>query len=471
MTDERTSPEFAFLTVREAARLLRSKKVSSLELTNEALARIERLNPSLNAFITVTAEISRKQARVADREIRAGKNRGLLHGLPVTIKDNYWTRGVRTTAGSQILSAFVPTADSDVAARLATAGAVLLGKTNLNEFAYGINGLNPHYGEVHNPWALARTTGGSSSGSAAAVAAGIGFGSVGTDTGGSLRIPASFCGIVGFKPTYGLVSVAGVVPLAESLDHAGPLARTVDDAAAMFAAIAGEYPHGARRAKAKTAARSERMRFKIGWPQNYFFERVDSEVEVAIERAVRVMESMGARVEEVLLPHLEDSVGAATTVGLAEASRYHAQQGYFPARAVEYSEDVRGRLKLGMEVSAVDYLQAALVRRQLTEDFDRAFKRVDAIVAPATATVAPRLGESEIEIRGEKVPLRTAVVNANRPANFTGHPAISIPCGFSREGLPIGMQLIGRRWDEATLLGVARAYEQETDWHAKHPAL
>jgi aspartyl-tRNA(Asn)/glutamyl-tRNA(Gln) amidotransferase subunit A len=461
--------DFAFLTIREAARLLRARKVSSLELTNSALARIERLNPSLNAFITVTAALARQQARAADREIRAGKHRGPLHGIPITIKDNYSTRGVRSTAGSKILRDFVPDEDAAVVARLREAGAIFLGKTNLNEFAYGIHGLNPHYGDVHNPWSLDRTTGGSSSGSAAALAAGIGFGSVGTDTGGSLRIPASFCGIVGFKPSFGLLSMDGIVPLAESLDHAGPLARTVDDAATLFEEIRGEYPQ--RTSKTKASVLKGKRLSKLGWPASYFFDLVDPEVQSAIEAAVKLFEAMGARVEEVSLPHVEESVEASTKIGLAEASSYHASRGYFPSRAADYSEDVRRRLKLGFEVTAVEYLAANEVRRRLTADFDRAFERVDAIVAPATTVVAPGLGETELIIRGEKTPLRTAVVNTNRPANFTGHPAISIPCGFAKNRLPIGLQLIAPRWQESKLLAIARAYEHATDWHKRHPAL
>jgi aspartyl-tRNA(Asn)/glutamyl-tRNA(Gln) amidotransferase subunit A len=461
--------DFAFLTIREAARLLRARKVSSLELTNSALARIERLNPSLNAFITVTAALARQQARAADREIRAGKHRGPLHGIPITIKDNYSTRGVRSTAGSKILRDFVPDEDAAVVARLREAGAIFLGKTNLNEFAYGIHGLNPHYGDVHNPWSLDRTTGGSSSGSAAALAAGIGFGSVGTDTGGSLRIPASFCGIVGFKPSFGLLSMDGIVPLAESLDHAGPLARTVDDAATLFEEIRGEYPQ--RTSKTKASVLKGKRLSKLGWPASYFFDLVDPEVQSAIEAAVKLFEAMGARVEEVSLPHVEESVEASTKIGLAEASSYHASRGYFPSRAADYSEDVRRRLKLGFEVTAVEYLAANEVRRRLTADFDRAFERVDAIVAPATTVVAPGLGETELIIRGEKTRLRTAVVNANRPANFTGHPAISIPCGFAKNRLPIGLQLIAPRWQESKLLAIARAYEHATDWHKRHPAL
>jgi aspartyl-tRNA(Asn)/glutamyl-tRNA(Gln) amidotransferase subunit A len=462
--------DFAFLTIREAARLLRARKVSSLELTNDALARIEQLDPSLNAFITVTAELSRKQARAADREIRAGRHRGPLHGIPITIKDNFTTRDVRTTAGSKILSDFVPDEDAAVVARLRAAGAVFLGKTNLNEFAYGIHGLNPHYGDVHNPWSLDRTTGGSSSGSAAALAAGIGFGSVGTDTGGSLRIPASFCGLVGFKPSYQLVPMDGIVPLADSLDHAGPLARTVNDAAILFETIRGGYPRSTSKVQT-LAMKGKRLRITLGWPKNYFFDLVDQEVQAAIETAVKLFESMGARTNEISLPHLEDSVDASTRIGLAEATSYHARRGYFPARAADYSEDVQRRLKLGLSVTATEYLAANEVRRKLTADFDRAFETVDAIVAPATMISAPRVGDHEIVVRGQRTSLRNALINANRPANFTGHPAIALPCGFTKSGLPIGLQLIGPRWQESKLLSIARTYEQATDWHLRHPQL
>jgi aspartyl-tRNA(Asn)/glutamyl-tRNA(Gln) amidotransferase subunit A len=461
----------AFSSVDEAARLLRARRVSSLELVNAALERIESLNPALNAFVTVTADSARKQARVADREIRSGKFRGPLHGIPISIKDNYLTEGVRTTAGSKILSDFFPDRDSDVVTRLKHGGAISLGKTILNEFAYGIHGQNPCYGDVHNPWDLLRTPGGSSSGSAASLAAGIGFGSVGTDTGGSLRIPASFCGIVGFKPTFGLVSLAGVIPLAETLDHAGPLARTVRDAAILLSVIAGRYPKGVVAPKIVQLRQNMPRRFRIGWPSNYFFDRVDPDVQLAIQRAVKILETLGGRTEAVSFPHAAESIEASTALGFVEATQYHVAQEYFPQRAADYSEDVRKRLERGLEVKALDYLNAALVRRELTSDFDKEFERVDVIVAPATACVAPRLGEAVVEIRGESVPLRSAVIDSNRPANFTGHPAISVPCGFSSDGLPIGLQLIGPKWSEAKLLAVAHAYERSQKWHQMRPAI
>ncbi|MGA2899713.1 MAG: amidase [Candidatus Acidiferrales bacterium] len=471
----RPESELAFLSIQQAARLLRRKEISPLELVNVALARIEHLNPSINAFLTVLADRARKKARAAELEFvrtrrgSAAKLASPLFGIPVSLKDNFWTRGIRTTAGSKILGNFIPNEDSDVAARLVGAGAILLGKTNMHEFAYGISNQNPHYGAVHNPWALDRISGGSSGGSAAAIAAGMCFASVGTDTGGSIRIPAALCGIVGLKPTYGLVSVAGVIPLARSLDHAGPLARNVVDVSIMLQAIAGKYPKATTPPDSRKLKRDRSQRFRLGWPREYFFERVDPEIQSAIKAAAKVFVSTGARFEDVSLPHLGDSLDPSTNIALSEATRYHQSQGFYPARAAEYGADVSSRLEMGTQVRAVDYLRAFEVKRQMESDFEAAFERVDAILAPAVPIAAPRIGEDETKIAGEDESVRSALVRLNRPANLTGHPAISIPCGFTRGGLPIGLQLIGPRWAEASLLAIAHTYEDATEWHTRHP--
>ena len=467
--------ELAFLSIQQAARLLRRTEISPVDLVNAALSRIDRLNPSINAFLTVLADRARKQARAAGREfIRARRKSSagpssLLFGIPISLKDNLWTRGIRATGGSKILANFVPRQDSDVAARLAAAGAILLGKTNMHEFAYGITNDNPHYGAVHNPWALDHIAGGSSGGSAAATAAGMCFASVGTDTGGSIRIPAALCGIIGLKPTYGLVSVAGVIPLAESLDHVGPIARNVADACVMLQAIAGEFPKTEKPADFRKLKREASRRFHLGWPKQYFFGRVDPEVMGAIEAAAGVFKSAGARIEEVSLPRLGDSLEASANIALAEATRYHQSQGFYPAHAKEYGTDVSSRLEMGTQVRAVDYLRAFAVKRQMESDFELAFERVDAILAPSVPIAAPRIGENDVKIAGEKETVRSALVRLNRPANMTGHPAISVPCGFTRDGLPMGLQLIGPRWGEARLLAIALAYEQSTVWHKRHP--
>jgi len=464
--------ELDFFSIGRVASLLRTKKISPVELTEAVLARVEKRNPRLNAYITVLAERARADARRAEREIVRGRHRGPLHGVPISIKDNIWVRGARCTAGSKILADFLPSEDATVARHLARAGAVLIGKTNLHEFAYGITSENPHYGPARNPWAPDRIAGGSSGGSAAALAAGLCFASVGTDTGGSIRIPAALCGVAGLKPTFGRVSSYGVVPLARSLDHVGPLGRTVDDLAILLRIIAGRDPLDSTAAAKPVpdylrALRGRLNRLRLGWPREYFFERVDDQVRQAIEAAACVLTKLGAQIEEVSLPHIADSAEPSTHIALAEARHFHETAGYFPARAAEYGDDVRRLLDKGGSVTAVDYLKAFEVRQTVLGDFQAAFARVDAILAPAVPVPAPRLGESILMIGGEQETVRSALIRLNRPANFTGLPAISVPCGFARDGLPIGLQLIGPAWGEERLLKIAHAYEQATEWHTR----
>lgn len=464
--------ELAFLSIDEAASLLRRKELSPVDLVNASLARIEQWNPELHAFLTILAEPARRRAKFAEKEILGGSDRGPLHGIPISLKDNYYTRGIRTTAGSKILSDFVPETDSHVAGRLARAGAILLGKTNLHEFAYGITGENPHYGSSRNPWAPQRISGGSSGGSSVAVATGMGFASMGTDTGGSIRIPSALCGIVGLKPTFELVSISGIVPLAVSFDHAGPIARSVTDACIVLESVAGKYPKGAARPDHRKLRENLPARFRLGWPKHFFFERLDDEVRRLVGAAAKVFQPLGAEIQEVSLPHLADSVEQATSAIVAEASHYHESQGYFPARAQEYGEDVRGHLEWGHQLPAVDYLRALDAKREVEQDFASAYKNVDAIIAPTSPITAPLIGESEVHVAGQReTAVRAELLRLTRPANVTGNPAISLPCGFTPQGLPVGLQLIGPRWGEARLLSIALAYEQATDWHTRHPAL
>ena len=464
--------ELAFLSIEQAARLLRRKEISPLDLVEASLARIERLNPSLYAYLTVLPEGARRQAKAAEREILRGRARGPLHGIPISLKDNFWTRGIRTTAGSKILADFIPQADSDVAKKIARAGAILLGKTNMHEFAYGITGENPHYGSSRNPWALDRVSGGSSGGSAVAVGTGMGLASVGTDTGGSIRVPSALCGIVGLKPTYGLVSTAGVVTLAASFDHAGPIARSVTDACIMLEAIAGKYPSGATRPDHRKLRRSGPRRFRIGVPKEFFFERVDTEVRHLVEAAAKKFESLGARVEQISLPRLTGAIDQASQMVVAEINEYHESQGYYPARATEYGDDVRGHLEMGHKLLAVNYLRALPKRREIVEDFLAAFEEVDVILVPTSPIPAPRIGEPTVHAPGESESIvRAELLRFTRPANQTGFPALSIPCGFTRAGLPVGSQLMAPRWCEARLLAIALAYEESTEWSTRHPTL
>jgi aspartyl-tRNA(Asn)/glutamyl-tRNA(Gln) amidotransferase subunit A len=468
----------AFATIEELAALLAKNKISPVELTEMFLRRINVQNPALNAFLTVTAEHALSAARRAEKQL--GRRRGSrrenspLVGIPVTIKDNIWTRGIRSTAGSKILRDFIPPEDSTVARKLAQAGAILIGKTNLNEFAYGITGGNAHYGPAHNPWALERISGGSSAGSAVAIAAGLCAASIGTDTGGSIRVPSAFCGIVGLKPTFGRVSIFGTMPLAPSLDHVGPLARSVADAAILLGLIAGRDPLDPTTSPRpgedfRGALRKPLRKFRLGRPREHYWEKLDPEVRRACEAAVRDMEKRGALVREVSLPQLKESLDAATDISLAEALHVHEAAGYFPSRAAEYGEEVRHRIDAGRKVTAVRYLAGFDVRKHLLAEFDAAYQDVDAIVAPSVPVPAPLIGAETVLIDGEQAGVRAAIVGHARPANFTGLPAISVPCGFTREGLPVGLQFIGRAFDEATLLRIAFSYERANDWRERHP--
>jgi aspartyl-tRNA(Asn)/glutamyl-tRNA(Gln) amidotransferase subunit A len=478
-----TDTDLAFLSAEELAPMLRRREISPVELAEHFLGRFEKANARLNAFITVTREEALKGARASEARFAKRAPRSLLDGIPISLKDNLWTRGIRTTAGSAILRNFFPPQNAPVVERLVRAGAVMLGKTNMHEFAYGVTSENPHYGAVHNPWDVARTPGGSSGGSAAAVAAGLCVASVGTDTGGSVRIPAALCGVVGLKPTFGRVSCFGTIPLAPSLDHVGPITRTSGDAALMLAILAGHDENDAatmqqpamrkissvRDLEALLKLRGARKpKFRLGWPKDYFFERVADEVRRRVDAAINVLVELGGEMEDVALPHAGDGDEPSTTIALAEATHVHQHAGWFPAHALEYGEDVRSRLQAGTEIRAADYLAALDVRERVKKDFAEALERVDAIVAPATPITAPLIGEKMVEIGDKEETSRSALIRTNRPANFTGLPAISIPCGWTNEGLPVGLQLIGPRWGEEKLLAIACLFEKaqpELRWH------
>jgi aspartyl-tRNA(Asn)/glutamyl-tRNA(Gln) amidotransferase subunit A len=447
-----------------------------VDLVETMLARIERLNPQLNCFITVLASEAREEAAQAARSIARGKWRGPLHGIPVAIKDNIWTRAVRTTAGSKILADFIPQEDSEVVARLRQAGAIIIGKTNLHEFAYGVTCNNAHFGPVRNPWDLQRIPGGSSGGSAAALAAGLCCAAIGTDTGGSIRIPAACCGVLGLKPTFGRVSCYGALPLARSLDHVGPIARSAADAAILLSAIAGFDPRdpASRDVSVPDFAgelRKPWRKMRLGWPRDFFFDRVDDEVRRAVDAARSVLEDLGARFEQVSLPSVADSLRPATHIALAEAFQYHRAAGFYPARAADYSDEVRARLETGGRVTASDYLDAREVQVRLRHEFDAAFEDVTAILAPTLPAAPPRIGDETVLTGGEPEDVRSAMLRFNRPSNLTGLPAISIPCGFTSAGLPIGLQIMGRAFDEVGLLRLAAAYERRTEWHRRRPPL
>ena len=469
-----TQPDLAFASIADLFALLSGRKISPVELADHFLDRIEKHQPALNAFITITRERALADARASESRYKRKRPLGPLDGVPIALKDNIWTARIRTTAGSRILTDFIPDRDARVAERLRSAGAVLLGKTNMHEFAYGVSTENPHFGAAHNPWDLSRSTGGSSGGSASGVSAGLCVASIGTDTGGSIRIPSSLCGTVGLKPTFGRVSCFGTVPLAPSFDHIGPMARTVSDAALLLAAIAGrdaldaatlsqpQLKHFAsiRDIQSRLRARNRKKSpLILGWPREYFFDRIDPEVNAAIHAAARTFEKLGARIEEVSLPHVSDGDEPSTTIALAEATHVHRAAGWFPSHAAEYGEDVRKRLELGAEIRAADYLAAKETCVRVRREFDVALEKADAILAPTTPIAAPAIGEKVVSVVEREEPIRGALIRLNRPANLTGHPSISVPCGVTRSGLPIGLQLIGRAWDEPSLLAIAALFE------------
>jgi aspartyl-tRNA(Asn)/glutamyl-tRNA(Gln) amidotransferase subunit A len=457
-----------WLTIAEAARLIEARDLSPIDLVEESLSRIQHLEPALNAFITVLADEARAQAKSAAEEIAAGRHRGSLHGMPVALKDIFALAGVPNTAGSRIMREEVPPEDSEVARRLKEAGAIIVGKLNLHEVALGATGVNPHYGPARNPWATERITGGSSSGSGAAVAGGEVFLGMGTDTGGSIRIPAALCGVVGLKPTFGRVSRRHLLPLSWSLDHAGPLTRTVEDAAIVLQAIAGHDPgdpaSGAVPVPDYRAGLGEGVRgLRVGVPATFFTDGLDSEVDAAFREAISVLESLGAEVREVPAPYIEDVPAAVGSIMLPEAFAFHRR--WMQERPDDYGEDVRYRLELGAATPAADYVDALRFRELVIEAWrERVFGLVDIVATPGTGiTAAP--------IEGADRSTTYRLIRFTNPFNLLGVPAISVPCGFSAGALPIGLQLAARWWDEATVLRAAHAYEQATPWHTRRPTL
>ncbi|MDO8615235.1 MAG: amidase [Dehalococcoidia bacterium] len=462
------TPDLTGLSIAAAGRLIRERKLSPVELTEACLQRIEAVDGRLNAFITVMAEEALAAARDASDEIARGGYRGPLHGIPLALKDIFGLAGARLTAGSKILRDNVSQDDSDAAARLKAAGAVILGKLNLHEFAFGATGVNPHFGPVRNPWDTQRITGGSSSGAGAAVAAGECMAALGTDTGGSIRIPASLCGVVGLKPTYGRVSRRGVLPLSWSLDHVGPLARTVEDAAIVLQAIAGRDPlddsSSAEPVPDYAAALAGGVRgLRVGVPREFFYDALDAGVEEAVRKAVAVLEGLGAEVREVSLPYIQEIPGAVTAIMLPEALAYH--QRWMAERPDDYGDDVRYRLELGAAFTAVQYIQAQRLRELAVGAWRRqVFDRVDLLATPATPVTAPPIAEGELQAT-------LGLIRMTNPINLLGLPAVSLPCGFSETALPIGLQLIARWFEEPMLLRAAHAYEGATAWRQRAPPL
>ena len=480
------------LSLRDAAARVRRRETSSVELVRATLDRIAAVEPAVGAFLTVTEAEALAAAAAIDRRIAAGEDPGPLAGVPVGIKDIICTAGIRTTAGSRILERFVPAYDATVTARLKRAGAVIVGKLNCDEFAMGSSTENSALGTTRNPWDGNRVPGGSSGGSGAAVAAGECHAALGTDTGGSVRLPAAFCGVVGLKPTYGRVSRYGVIAYASSLDQVGPLARDVADTALMLEAIAGHDPADStaspRPVPSYLAALEQGVRgLRLGLPREYFVEGMQPEVEAGVRAAVRELERLGAIVEPVSLPHTEYAIATYYLIATAEASSNLARYDgiryglrvpadslgamYEASRAAGFGTEVKRRIMLGTYALSAGYydayyLKAQQVRTLIRRDFEQVFQRCEALVTPVAPTTAFRLGEKIAD------PLTMYLSDIfTISVNLAGLPGLALPCGFDASGLPIGLQVIGRPFDEETVLRIGAAYEQATDWHRRRASL
>src|SRR5687768_15495444 len=456
----------AGLTLAEASARLRAGTVTSVDLVNACLARIDVYNPKINAFITVTREQALAQARTLDAEQRAGKLRGPLHGIPIGLKDNIDTAGVRTTAASAVFDDRVPREDAEVTRRLAAAGAVVIGKLNLHEFAFGGSSATSYYGPVRNPWALERNPGGSSGGSAAAVATDLCYGALGTDTGGSIRTPASYCSIVGLKPTYGLVSIRGIIPLTLSLDHCGPMTRTVMDAAMMLNVLAGydrldiaSVEHAPEDYVA--ALKQPVSGFRIGIARAPFFDLLDADVAKVVDDALKVIATLTRSLTDVMLPTTRE-------ISLpGETYAYHEDT--FGRMSGRYMIPTRRSLQNGANAKAADYVRGRWKLEMLRRTIDDAFKTVDLVVLP-TRRRTPRTVDASIKREETDVPRNPELENTGA-FNIYGIPAISIPCGFTSKGLPVGLMIAGPRFSEGRVLALAHAFEQATKFHTRKPPI
>ncbi|MEK7770151.1 MAG: amidase [candidate division NC10 bacterium] len=462
-------------TLASVAADIRAGRLSPVEATRACLDRIARLDGRLRAFITLDAEGALATARALEADARAGRWRGPLHGVPLAFKDLCHIRGLPSSCGTKTPHYFFAEAECTAVRRLVGAGAVTLGKLNMTELAMGPFGDNAHHGDVQNPWRLGHCAGGSSSGSGAAVAAGLAMGALGTDTGGSIRLPAGCCGIVGLKPTYGRVSRAGVMPLSWSMDHVGPMALTVRDVALLLGVIAGHDPEDATsspRAAADYAAvlGHSIAGLRVGVPENYYVHGLDPEMEAGVRRAVAVLEGLGARVAEVRVPDPQGITDVANIIARAESAAIHSR--LLRERPQDLQPAVRARLELGVRIPAHDYLQALRLRARLAREFIReAFSEVDALAAPVIPAPAPALADVKAGTTEDVTARMKQFSRLTRPWNGLGLPALSVPCGFSGAGLPLGFQIVGRPFDEVTVLRLGHAYEQAAGWHLRRPPL
>jgi aspartyl-tRNA(Asn)/glutamyl-tRNA(Gln) amidotransferase subunit A len=463
--------DLSTLTLASALEEIRNGALSPRALAEACLGQIGRLNPTVNAFLTVTRETALEQAEQAELLVRRSPDnldQLKLLGIPLAVKDLFETAGVRTTAGSLFFKEYVPSQDAEVVLRLKQSAAVLLGKTHTHEIALGVTMNNPHFGPCRNPWDPSCIPGGSSGGSAVAVATGMCLGALGTDTGGSIRIPSALCGVVGLKPTYGRVSLQGVFPLSWNLDHAGPIARTVGDVARLFAAIAGFDPHDPASANVPVedclAGLDQGVKgFRMALGSGDYIEAADPEVLAAFEQAGRVFRELGARLEKVDLAWMEAAAEANRAMTQADAAAYYRQ--HLEDHPDWFGADVLERLRSGAALSAVEYSLVRRTQSELKRTLDRLFEKYDLLLLPSTPIPAPKIeGTQSVEAARQ-------LTRFTAPFNLTGVPALSVPCGITRGDLPIGLQIVAKPWAEARVLQAGRAFEQATEWHTRFPDL
>lgn len=458
--------ELTSLTISEATDLINRRELSPVDLTRAHLERIERLDPRLNSYLTVTAESALERAKWAETQIMRGDKKGALLGIPLALKDLYETRGVRTTVGSKFFMDHIPDEDAYTVQKLKAAGAIFLGKLNMHEIALGVTNANPHFGPCRNPWALDRISGGSSGGSGVALAAGLCMGSLGSDTGGSIRIPASLCGVVGLKGTYGRVSLRGVVPLSWHLDHAGPMARRVRDVARLMQVIAGYDKEDPSSIDHEINDYLRHLNdgvkgWRIALATGRFFDKTEREVKEAVQESGRLFESLGAEVVEAELPQVHQAAKNNGLMTTSDAAAFHANR--LREKPEDFGDDIRQRLLAGAAYSSTEYILARRAQTTLRRQFESFFDEYDLLLTPTTPIAAPPI------VGPDAVEQALMLTRYTAPFNFTGLPALSLPCGYTSDRLPIGLQIVASPWAEARLLRAGNAYESATGWHLEEP--
>ncbi|MCD6400656.1 MAG: amidase [Anaerolineales bacterium] len=456
------------LSIHEISALISKREISPVEITSACLERITSIEPKINGFITLTGDIALEQAKVAEKEILSGEHRSPLHGVPIAVKDLFETQGIRTTAGSFFLRDYIPEGDCTVVEKLRRNGTILLGKLNMHEWALGVTNENPHYGDCHNPWDTSRIPGGSSGGSAAALAGEMCFGALGSDTGGSIRIPSALCGVVGLKPTFGLVSKRGVIPLSWNLDHVGPMARCVKDVAVLLNVIAGydsqdPYSIDLPQEDYLTGIEESIVGWRIATPIDKFFHKADTEVLNAFRGTIKVFEDLGANITEVRFPQARQISRSNGLMTMSDAAAFHKER--VDNHPDMFGKDVLSRLRSGAAFTSTEYILARHTQTLGQRWFRDFFQKYDLLITPTTPIVAPFLRSTSAIERAKQLTRFTGIYN------LLGLPALSLPCGFSPSGMPIGLQIIAPWWGEARILRVAYAYEQATNWHNRYPSL